>query len=49
MIHAAWTRGNRFTVAQTVDEATWYVMVGDGEGMRVTTTPPEDGAEATVP
>ncbi len=49
VIHAAWSRGNRFTVAQTVDEATWYVVVGgDGEGVRVTTTPPEEPVEATV-
>ena len=48
MIHAAWSRGNRFTVAQTVDEATWYVVVGNGEGVRVTTTPPDEPTEATV-
>ena len=28
--------------------ATWYVTVGNGQGIRVQTTPPEEGADATV-
>ena len=48
VVHAAWSRGHQFTVAQTVAEATWYVTVGNGKGIRVQTTPPEEGADATV-
>ena len=40
VIQAAWSRGHQFTVAQTVAEATWYVTVGNGKGIRVQTTPP---------
>jgi hypothetical protein len=48
VIHAAWSRDHRFTVAQQVGDATWYVKVGNGSGIRVQTTPPEGGADATV-
>ena len=30
VIHAAWSRDCHFTVAQTVAEHTWYVVVGNG-------------------
>jgi hypothetical protein len=28
--------------------ATWYITVGNGRGIKVRTTPPDDGADATV-
>jgi hypothetical protein len=28
--------------------STWYVTAGNGQGIRVDTTPPPDGADATV-
>jgi hypothetical protein len=51
VIHAAWSREHSFTVAQRITSdppATWYVTVGNGGGVRILTTPPEDGADATV-
>ena len=51
VIHAAWSRDHRFTVAQRVTTeppGTWYVTVGNGQGIRVQTTEPEGGADATV-
>ena len=51
VIHAAWSRDHQFTVAQTVTSdppGTWYVTVGNGQGIRVQTTPPDGGADATV-
>ncbi len=51
VIHAAWSRDHQFTVAQSVSTdppSTWYVTVGNGQGIRVDTTPPPEGADATV-
>jgi hypothetical protein len=51
VIHSAWARNHSFTVAQEITgepPETWYVTVGNGRGMRVRSTPPEDGADATV-
>ena len=51
VVHAAWSRDHQFTVAQSVSTdppSTWYVTVGNGQGIRVDTTPPPEGADATV-
>jgi hypothetical protein len=48
VIHAAWSRDHPFTLAQRVADDTWYVTVGNGQGIRVQTTPPAAGADATV-
>jgi len=51
VIHPAWSRHESFTVAQQIASdppQTWYVTIGNGRGMRVVTTPPEDRADATV-
>ena len=48
VIQAAWSRDHHFTVAQSVEDETWYLVVGNGQGIRVTTTPPEDPADATI-
>ena len=51
VIHPAWSRNQSFTVAQQIlgdPPETWYLVVGNGRGMRVLSTPPEDGADATV-
>jgi hypothetical protein len=52
VIHAAWARNHAFTVAQEIlgdPPTTWYVTVGNGRGIKVRTTPPEEGpADATV-
>jgi hypothetical protein len=51
VIHAAWSREHAFTIAQRVTSdppATWYVIVGKGGAVRVSATPPEEGADATV-
>ena len=45
MIHAAWSRDHSFTVAQSITgdpPATWYVTVGNGGGVRILSTPPEE-------
>ena len=51
VIHPAWSRQQTFSVAQRIlgdPPETWYVVVGNGGGMRVVSTPPEGGADATV-
>ncbi len=51
VIHPAWSRHHSFTVAQQIlgdPPATWYLVVGDGRGMRVLTAPPAEGVDATV-
>ncbi len=51
VIHPAWSRDSSFTVAQRIASdppETWYVTVGNGRGMKVQSTPPEGGADATV-
>ena len=51
VVQAAWSRGHSFTVAQQIagdPPETWYISVGNGRGLEVLTTPPEDGADATV-
>ena len=52
MIHAAWSRDHRFTVAQSITSdppATWYVTVGNGSGIAILDdAAPEAGADATV-
>jgi hypothetical protein len=51
VIHAAWARKHTFTVAQQVTSdppETWYVTIGNGAGIRVRNTPPEQPADATV-
>ena len=50
VVHPAWSRDQSFTVAQQIlgdPPETWYLVVGNG-GMRVLSTPPEEGADATV-
>jgi chromosome segregation ATPase len=51
VIQAAWSRDHSFTIAQQLagdPPGTWYVTVGNGSGIRVTTTEPAGGADATV-
>jgi hypothetical protein len=51
VIHAAWSRDHNFTVAQQIagdPPGTWYVSIGNGQGLRVSTTAPDDGPDATV-
>ena len=51
VIAATWSRGHSFTVAQHVTSdppGTWYVTIGNGQGVRVSTRAPEEGADATV-
>ena len=51
VIHPAWSRHHSFTVAQQIlgdPPETWYLVVGDGRGMRVLTAPPAEGVDATV-
>ena len=51
VVQAAWSRDHSFIVAQQITgdpPETWYVVVGNGRGMEVLSTPPEDGADATV-
>ena len=51
VIHPAWSRHQSFTVAQQIlgdPPETWYLVVGNGGGMRVLTAPPEEGVDATV-
>jgi hypothetical protein len=50
VVHPTWSREQSFTVAQQIlgePPETWYLVVGDG-GLRVLSTPPEAGADATV-
>jgi hypothetical protein len=50
VVHPTWSRQQSFTVAQQIlgdPPETWYLVVGDG-GLRVLSTPPEAGADATV-
>ena len=50
LIDPEWTRGHRFVVCYVLegDEGgRWYVHVGDGERVVVTTEPPEGGADCT--
>src|SRR5437588_1221161 len=49
LIDPEWTRGHRFALAYEVSGeggGTWYVHVNDGDRVRVTTEPPEDGVVA---
>ncbi|MEO8690370.1 MAG: hypothetical protein ABI611_19400, partial [Solirubrobacteraceae bacterium] len=51
VVHPAWSRHQSFTVAQQIlgdPPETWYLVVGNGRGMRVLSSPPEEGADATV-
>jgi hypothetical protein len=51
VIHPAWSRQQSFTVAQEIlgdPPETWYLVVGDGSGMQVSSTPPEGSVDATV-
>ena len=50
-VHPSWTKGERFTLAQEITgerPETWYLSAGDGAGMTVSASPPEEGVEATV-
>jgi hypothetical protein len=50
-VHPAWTKGERFTLAQEITgekPETWYLSARDGAGMTVSANPPEEGVEATV-
>ena len=50
-VHPAWTRGERFTLAQEITgerPETWYLSARDGAGMTVSAEPPENGVDATV-
>jgi hypothetical protein len=51
VIHPSWSRKHSFTVAQQIlgdPPETWYLAVGDGGAMKVLSTRPEGGADATV-
>ena len=51
VIHPAWSRDHAFTVAQQIvgdPSETWYVSVGNGAGIKVSSSPPPDGPDATV-
>ncbi|HEX8074576.1 MAG TPA: SCP2 sterol-binding domain-containing protein [Thermoleophilaceae bacterium] len=51
LIDPEWTRGHRFVVGYEVTGeggGRWYVHVNDGERPRVTTEPPEGGADGTT-
>jgi hypothetical protein len=51
VIQAAWSRSHSFTVAQEIagdPPETWYISVGNGRGLRVLSTRPADGVDATV-
>jgi hypothetical protein len=50
-VHPSWTKGERFTLAQEITgerPETWYLSARDGAGMAVSSSPPEEGVEATV-
>jgi hypothetical protein len=51
VIQAAWSRSHSFTVAQEIagdPPETWYISVSNGRGLRVLSTRPADGVDATV-
>ena len=50
LIDPEWTRGHEFVVCYELtgqDGGRWYMHVNDGERVRVTTEPPEGGADCT--